>query len=140
MLISGAAALQVREVQVRARVALRELTSDRPVGGPGAAPRRDAGVLLLLAGPAVNALRTVQVIEPGRVHSPPPVTRIMQQLPIQLSFNRPQEGGEPGLPFGQQFAHVGAVVPGPHVLLLNVNAHKYITRVDGTICRSRRPR
>ena len=140
MLISGAAALQVREVQVRARVALRELTSDRPASGPGAAPRRDAGVVLLLAGPAVNALRTVQVIEPGRVHGSPPSTWIMRQPPVQLPFNRPQESGEPGLAFGQQFAHVGPVVPGPRVLSLNVNAHRYITSVDGTICRSRRPR
>ena len=140
MLISGAAALQVREVQVRARVALRELTADRPARGLGAAPRRDAGVVLFLAGPAVDALRTVQVIEPGRVHSAPPVTRIMQQLPGQLPFNRLQESGEPGLAFGQQLAHVGPVVPGPCVLSLNVNAHKYITSVDVTICRSRSPR
>src|SRR5580693_8141044 len=124
MLISGAAALQVREVQVRARVALRELTAGRPARGLGAAPRRDAGVVLFLAGPALDALRTVQMIEPGRVHGAPPITRIMRQPAVQLPFNRPQESGEPGLAFGQQLAHVGPVVPGPRVLSLNVSAHK----------------
>jgi len=124
MLISGAAVLQVREVEVRAWMALRELTADRPARGQSAASRRDAGVVLFLAGPAVNALRTVQVIEPGRVHGAPPVTWIMRQPPVQLPFNRPEEGGEPGLAFGQQLAHVGPVVPGPRVLSLNVNAHK----------------
>ena len=49
MSFAGAAALPVREEQVRAGVTLRELTADRPAGGPGAAPRRDAGVVLLLA-------------------------------------------------------------------------------------------
>ena len=39
----------------------------------------------------------------------------MRPLRIQLPFNRPQERGEPGLAFGQQFAHVGPVVPGPVV-------------------------
>ena len=139
MLVSLSAALQVREVQVRAGVALRELTADRPAGGPGAAARRDAGVVLFLAGPAVDAFRTVPVIEPGRVHGAPPVTWIMRQLPIQLAFNRPQESGEPGLAFGQQVAHVGPVVAGPLVLSLNVSAHN-ITGLDVTTCRSRRPR
>ena len=140
MLFSGAAALQVREVQVRAGVALRELTADRPASGPGAAARRDAGVVLILAGPAVDAFRTIPVIEPGRVQGAALITRIMRSRHIQLPFNRPQDSGEPGLAFGQQLAHVGLVVPGPRVLSLNVNAHKYITSVDGTIYRSRSPR
>ena len=124
MLFSGAAALQVREVQVRARVALRELTADRPARGLGAAPRRDAGVVLIPAGPAVDAFRTIPVIEPGRVQGAPPITWIMRPRRIQLPFNRPQDSGEPGLAFGQQLADVGLVVPGPLVLTLNVNAHK----------------
>jgi hypothetical protein len=139
MLFSGAAALQVRELQVRAGVALWELTVGRPAGGPGTAARRDAGVVLFLAGPAVDAFRTVPVIEPGRVHGAPPVAWITRQLGIQLPFSRPQESGEPGLAFGQQVAHVGPVVPGPLVLSLNVSAHN-ITSLDVTIDRSRRPR
>ena len=74
ILFPGAAALQVREVQVRAGVALRELTAERPASGPAAAARRDAGVVLILAGPAVDAFRTIPVIEPGRVQGTPPVT------------------------------------------------------------------
>ena len=131
-------------MQVRAGVALRELTADRPASSPGAAARRDAGVVLILAGPAVDAFRTIPVIEPGRVQGAPPVTWIMRPRRIQLPFNRPQDSGEPGLAFGQQLADVGLIVPGPVipgplVLTLNVNAHKNITGLDVTI-RSRRPR
>ena len=46
---SGDAALPVREVQMRSRVALREFTADRPVTVRDAAPRRDARVVLFLA-------------------------------------------------------------------------------------------
>jgi len=127
-------------VQVRAGVALRELTADRPASSPGAAARRDAGVVLIPAGPAVDAFRTIPVIEPGRVQGAPPITWIMRPRRIQLPFNRPQDSGEPGLAFGQQLAYVGPVVPGPLVLSLNVNAHKNITGLDVTIRRSRRPR
>src|SRR4029077_19161727 len=104
--------------------ALRELTADRPTSSPGAAARRDAGVVLIPAGPAGDAFRTIPVIKPGRVHGAPPVTWIMRPRRIQLPFNRPQDSGEPGLAFGQQFAHVGPVVPRPLLLSLNVNAHK----------------
>ena len=121
-------------------VALRKLTADRAAGGPGAAARRDARVVLFLAGPAVDAFRTLPMIEPGRVHGAPPVTWIMRRRRIQLPFNRPQESGESGLAFGQQLTHVGLVVPGPLVLSLNVSAHKTSPGLDVTICRSRRPR
>jgi len=111
-------------VQVRAGVALRELTTDRPASSPGTAARRDAGVVVILAGPAVDAFRTIPVIEPGRVQGAHPITWIMRPRRIQLPFNRPQDSGEPGLAFGQDLAYVGPVVPGPLVLSLNVNAHK----------------
>jgi hypothetical protein len=81
-------------------MALRELAADQPAAGPAAASRRDAGVVLFLAGPAVNASRAVQVIEPGRVHGAPPVTWIMRPFPIHLPFSRAQERGVPGLAFG----------------------------------------
>ena len=119
MPVPRATALPVREEQVRPRMALRELAADRPA----AASRRDAAVVLFLAGPAVNASGAVQVIEPCRVHGAPPVTWIMRPLRIQLPFNRMQERGEPGLALGQQVAHVCLVVPGPVVPSLNVNAH-----------------
>jgi hypothetical protein len=41
--------LQVRDVQVRARMALRELAAHGLVSGPGAASRRNARVILFLA-------------------------------------------------------------------------------------------
>jgi len=132
--VSCAAALPVREEQVRPRMALRKLAADRAAAGPPAASRRDTGVVLFLAGPAINASGTVQVIEPCRVHGAPPVTWIVRSLPIHLPFNRAQERGVPGLAFGQQRAHVRPVVPGPVVpgLVmpgpvgpgLNVSAHK----------------
>jgi len=109
MPVPRATALPVREEQVRPRMALRELAADRPA----AASRRDAAVVLFLAGPAVNASGAVQVIEPCRVHGAPPVTWIMRPLPIHLPFNRAQKRGVPGLAFGQQLAHVRPVVPGP---------------------------
>ena|SRR5689334_6871861 len=109
---------------VRAGVALRELTADRPASGPGAAARRDAGVILILAGPAVDAFRTIPVIEPGRVQGTHRTTWLTRPRRIQLPFNRPQDSGEPGLAFGQELAYVGPVVPGPLVVSLNVNAHK----------------
>ena len=124
LVVSGAAALPVGKAQVRARVAFRELAADRPASGPGAAARRDAGVILILAGPAVDAFRTIPVIEPGRVQGAPPIMWIMRPRHIQLPFNRAQESGEPGLAFRQQLAYVGPIVPGPLVLSLNVNAHK----------------
>jgi hypothetical protein len=139
MPVPRAAALPVREEQVRPRMALRELAADRPAAGPAAASRRDAGVILFLARPAVNASGAVQVIEPCRVHGAPPVTWIMRPLPIHLPFSRAQERGVPGLAFGQQLAHVrpvvpgpvgpglvgpGLVVPGPVGPGLNVSAHK----------------
>src|SRR5689334_23279302 len=113
MPVPRAAAPPVREEQVRPRMALRELATDRPAAGPAAASRRDAAVVLFLAGPAVNASGAVQVIEPCRVHGAPPVTWIMRPLPIHLPFNRAQKRGVPGLAFGQQLAHVRPVVPGP---------------------------
>jgi hypothetical protein len=119
MPVPRAAALPVREEQVRPRMALRELAADRPAAGPAAGPaaasRRDAGVVLFLAGPAVNASGAIQVIEPCRVHGAPPVTWIMRPLPIHLPFNRAQERGVPGLAYDQQLAHVRPVVPGPVV-------------------------
>ncbi len=45
---SGAPALLVGKVQVRARVAFRELAPGWPVSGGGAASRRDARVILFL--------------------------------------------------------------------------------------------
>ena len=124
MPVSGAAALPVREEQVRAGVALRKLAADRPAAGPGAASRRDAGVVLLLARPAIDASGAIQVIEPCRVHGVPPVTWIMRPFAVHLPFNRAQECGVPGLTLGQQLAHVRPIVPGPVVPSLNVSAHK----------------
>ena len=124
MAVAGAAALPVREEQVRPRMALRELAADRRGGGPGAASRRNAGVVLFLAGPAVNASGAVQVVEPCRVHGAPPVTWIIRVLAIHLPFGRAQERGVPGLAFGQQLAHIRLVLPGPVGPSLNVNAHK----------------
>jgi hypothetical protein len=49
MAVAGAAALPVREQQVRTRMALRELAAERPAGRHDAAPRRNSGVVLLLA-------------------------------------------------------------------------------------------
>jgi hypothetical protein len=49
MAVAGAAAFPVREKQVRTRVAFRELAAGRPAGRQDAAPRRNAGVVLLLA-------------------------------------------------------------------------------------------
>src|ERR1051325_310451 len=103
---------------MRAGVAPRELTADRPASGPGAAARRDAGVVLILAGPAIDAFRTIPVIEPGRVQGAPPITWIMRPRHIELPFNRPQDSGEPGLAVRPQFAYVGAVVPRPLVFRL----------------------
>ena len=47
--VSGATMLQVRDVQVRARMALRQLAAHGLVSGPGAASRRNARVILFLA-------------------------------------------------------------------------------------------
>jgi hypothetical protein len=47
--VPGATALQVREVQVRARMAFRELAADRLITVPDAASRRNARVLQYLA-------------------------------------------------------------------------------------------
>lgn len=124
MAVAGAAALAVREEQVRTRVAFRQLAADRRARRQDAAPRWNAGVVLLLAGPAIDAPRAVQVIEPRRVHGAPPVTWVLRPRRIQLPFNRLQERGEPWLAFGQQLAHVCLVVPGPVVPSLNVSAHK----------------
>ena len=49
MAVAGAAAFPVREEQVRTRVAFRELAVGRAAGRQDAAPRRNAGVVLLLA-------------------------------------------------------------------------------------------
>ena len=49
MAVAGAAAFPVREEQVRTRVAFRELAVGRPAGRQDAAPRRNAGVVSLLA-------------------------------------------------------------------------------------------
>jgi len=49
VLVSGATMLQVRDVQVRARMALRELAAHGLVTGPGAASRRNARVVLFPA-------------------------------------------------------------------------------------------
>ena len=124
MPVAGTAALPVREEQVRARMALRELATDRLAVGPDTASRRDTGVVLLPARPTVYASGAVRVIEPCRVHAAPPVAWIMRPFPIHLPFDRAQERGERWLAFGQQLAHVGPVVPGPRVLSLNVSAHK----------------
>ncbi len=47
--VSGAPALPVGEMQVRARVAFRELAPGWPVSAGGAASRRDARMILFLA-------------------------------------------------------------------------------------------
>jgi hypothetical protein len=120
--VSSDPAWPVRDVQVRSRVACRELAADRLVSGPCAAPRRDARVVLLLARPLIDAHRAVRVIEPCRVHLAPPATwasrswiSAIRQLLIDLPFNRPQYRGEHGLALGQQLAHVLFVLPGSYV-------------------------
>ena len=124
MPVAGTAALPVREKQVRAWMALRELAADRLGVGPDTASRRDTGVVLLPARPTVYASGAVRVIEPCRVHAAPPVAWIMRPLPIHLPFDRAQERSVPGLAFGQQRAHVRPVVPGSVAPSPNVNAHK----------------
>jgi hypothetical protein len=74
----------------------------------------------------IDAYRTIQVIEPGRIHGAPPVTWIVRQILIQLPFNRLQDRrkrariaavalfGDPKFNGGQPEADVAATGYSPH--------------------------
>src|SRR5207244_301524 len=61
---SGSAVLLVFGGQARSRMAFRKLAADQPVSGLCSAPRRDARMVPFPARPAVEAYRTVRVIQP----------------------------------------------------------------------------